>query len=93
MERYQPGRTFVTASEVSALLNISRSTIYSWCLFGKVDGINPTGKCLRIFSRSLEEFLESRMYRKNLAAPRRSLVLIRDARSGPREGSISQEVL
>ena len=56
-----PARTFLKPSEASALFNVPLDTIYFWYRMGNIDGFNVNGKCLRIFSASLQEFLGSRV--------------------------------
>jgi len=58
-----PVRSLLKPSEVAARLNIPLSTIYFWYRMGNISGINVNGRCLRIFTRSLQEFLESRISR------------------------------
>jgi hypothetical protein len=53
-------KTLLKPSEASAHFNIPLSTIYFWYQVGNIDGINVSGRCLRIFSKSLQEFLGSR---------------------------------
>jgi len=56
-----PTRSLLKVSEASARFNVALRTIYFWYRKGKIDGINVNGKCLRIFSASLREFLRSRI--------------------------------
>jgi hypothetical protein len=57
-------QTLMRPSEAASLFNIPLRTIYFWYGAGKIDGINVNGKCLRIFSKSLQEFLGSRCSRE-----------------------------
>ena len=64
MRRGEPlGKTFLKPSEASARFNVPLPTIYFLYRMGNIYGINVNGKCLRIFSESLQEFLESRLSR------------------------------
>ncbi|MGA2108526.1 MAG: helix-turn-helix domain-containing protein [Syntrophorhabdales bacterium] len=56
-ERDQLQKTLLTPAEASALSNVSLRTIYFWYRTGNIKGINVNGKCLRIFSKSICEFL------------------------------------
>ncbi len=56
-----PTRSLLRPSEASVRFNVPLSTIYFWYRMGNIVGINVNGKCLRIFSKSLQEFLESRI--------------------------------
>jgi len=53
-------KTLLTPAEASALFNVSLRTIYFWYRTGNIRGINLNGKCLRIFSKSIYQFLRSR---------------------------------
>ena len=53
-------RTLLKPDEASARFNVSLRTIYFWYRIGNIKGTNVNGKCLRIFSKSLLEFLGSR---------------------------------
>lgn len=59
MENIQT-KSFLTPSEAAARSQVPRRTIYTWCLLGRIDCININGKCLRIRSTSLSEFLKAR---------------------------------
>ncbi len=62
MKRGDPiQKTLLKPSEASAYFNIPLSTIYYWYQIGNIDGIKVNGRCLRIFSKSLQEFLELRI--------------------------------
>ena len=54
-------KTLLKPREASAHFDIPLSTIYFWYRMGNIDGIKVNGRCLRIFSKSLQEFLESRI--------------------------------
>ncbi len=54
-------KTLMKASEASTYFNIPLSTIYFWYRMGNIDGIKVNERCLRIFSKSLQEFLGSRI--------------------------------
>ncbi len=58
--RYQLQKTLLTPAEASALFNVSVRTIYFWYRTGNIKGINVNGKCLRIFGKSIREFLRLR---------------------------------
>ena len=58
-ERDQLPKTLLTPAEASALSNVSLRTIYFWYRTGNIKGINVNGKCLRIFRKSICEFLRS----------------------------------
>ena len=58
--RDQLRKTLLTPAEASALFNVSLRTIYFWYRTGNIKGINVNGKCLRIFSKSISEFLRSK---------------------------------
>ncbi len=60
-----PRRTLLKPKEASARFNIPVHTIYFWCEIGSVESIKVTGKCLRIFSDSLQKFLASKIYGKS----------------------------
>lgn len=53
-------KTLIKPSEASAGFNIPLPTIYFWYRMGSIKGIKVNERCLRIFSKSLREFLESR---------------------------------
>jgi hypothetical protein len=53
-------QTLMRPSEAAAHFDVPLRTIYFWYRVGKIDGINVNGKCLRIFSKSLQEFLGTR---------------------------------
>lgn len=55
-----PVPTLMKPSEASARFNIPLATIYFWHRVGNIHGVNLNGRCLRIFSKSLLEFLGSR---------------------------------
>jgi excisionase family DNA binding protein len=57
-------KTFLRPREASAYTGVPLGTIYSWYAAGKINGINVNGKSLRIFSKSLFEFLESQPLKK-----------------------------
>ncbi len=59
-EREQLQKTLLTPAEASARFNVSLRTIYFWYRTGSIKGINVNGKCLRIFSKSISEFLRSK---------------------------------
>jgi hypothetical protein len=58
--RDQLQKTLLTPAEASALFNVSVRTIYFWYRTGNIKGINVNGKCLRILSKSIREFLRSK---------------------------------
>jgi hypothetical protein len=58
--RDQLQNTLLTPAESSALFNVSVRTIYFWYRTGNIKGINVNGKCLRILSKSIREFLRSK---------------------------------
>ena len=58
-----PARTLLKPSEASAYFNVPLPTIYFWYRMGDIDGVKMNGKCLRIFSASLRDFLGSRSAR------------------------------
>jgi hypothetical protein len=65
-----PARTLLRPSEASARFNIPLSTIYLWYQMGNIDGVKVNERCLRIFSKSLQEFLGSRIsHGENLISP------------------------
>jgi excisionase family DNA binding protein len=53
-------KTLLKPSEASAYFGIPLGTIYYWHQAGNIDAINVNGRCLRIFSRSLQQFLASK---------------------------------
>ena len=53
-------KTFLKPSEASAHFNIPLPTIYFWYQMGNIDGVNVSGRCFRILSKSLQAFLVSR---------------------------------
>jgi predicted site-specific integrase-resolvase len=52
-----PARTLLKPSEASTRFNVPLPTIYFWYRVGNIHGINVNGRCLRIYSASLEAFL------------------------------------
>jgi len=58
--RDQLQKTLLTPAEASALFNVSVRTIYFWYRTGNIKGINVNGKCLRILSKSIREFVRSK---------------------------------
>jgi hypothetical protein len=56
-------RTLLKPSEASAHFNVPLPTIYFWYRMGNIDGAKVHGRCLRIFSASLRDFLGSRITR------------------------------
>jgi len=56
-----PQKTLLKPSEASAHFSIPVATIYFWYRIGNIDGIKVNGRCLRIFSTWLKEFLELRV--------------------------------
>ena len=50
-------KTLLTPNEASRRFNVPLRTIYFWYRTGNVTGVNLNGKCLRIFSASIQEFL------------------------------------
>jgi excisionase family DNA binding protein len=57
-------KTFLKPSEASQYFRVSLGTIYLWYGQGKIEGIKVNGKCLRIYRRSLQALLDSRMQTK-----------------------------
>jgi excisionase family DNA binding protein len=53
-------KTLLKPREASTCFNIPVSTIYFWYRTGNIRGVKVNGTCLRIFSKSLHEFLRSR---------------------------------
>jgi hypothetical protein len=53
-----PARTFLKASEVSSLFNVSPQTVYFWHKMGQIQGIKVCGS-LRIYSNSLTGLLST----------------------------------
>ena len=53
-------KSFLRPSEAAARFHVPLRTIYTWCLLGRIKCINVKGRCLRIHSGSLSEFLGAR---------------------------------
>ena len=53
-------KTLLTPNEASLRFNVPLRTIYTWYRIGNIKGVNVNGKCLRIFSTSIQEFLRSK---------------------------------
>jgi predicted site-specific integrase-resolvase len=53
-------KSFLKPSEAAARFHVPLRTIYTWCLLGQIDCINVNGRCLRVHSKSLSEFLGAR---------------------------------
>jgi excisionase family DNA binding protein len=51
--RGSPDRPTVSVKEASALVDVSRRTIYNWIEAGKVEYVRPVGGSIRIFTDSL----------------------------------------
>lgn len=64
-------KTLLTPNQAAAYFKVPLRTIYVWYQLGKIDGINVNGKTLRLFSKSLVEFLESRI--RKVGKPKESL--------------------
>ncbi len=65
-------KTLLKIGEASAYFNRPRATIYFWYQMGYIDGTNLSGRSLRIFSRSLREFLDSKTPRRSRPSSRGS---------------------
>ena len=48
-----PERRLLRPTEVAAFFAVSARTIYQWYDEGKLDGVKPSGKVLRIFRESV----------------------------------------
>lgn len=72
MSHTPPAQTLLKPSEASVRFNIPLPTIYFWYRVGTIDGVNVNGRCLRIYSASLQEFLGSRIPRGKAAMMRSS---------------------
>ncbi len=72
MEEDKPdNKTLIKPAEAAARFHVPVGTIYTWHQLGKIDGIKLNGRSLRIFTKSLCAFLESRKKKTGEQAPHR----------------------
>jgi excisionase family DNA binding protein len=64
-------KTLLTPIEASQWLSVSVRTIYWWYAMGKIDGINITGRTLRIFRTSLQRLTEMKVLETNASVKSR----------------------
>jgi len=53
-------KSFLKPSEAAARFHVPLPTIYTWCLLGRIDCVKVNGTCLRVYTKSLSEFLGAR---------------------------------
>ena len=70
MEKDDPLRkTLLKPSEASAYFGIPLPTIYYWYQTGNIDAVKVNGRCLRIFNKSLQQFLVSKQSDRGVTGP------------------------
>jgi len=55
-----PNKSFLRPDEIAGIFGVTVRTVYDWHSEGKLEGLNPTGKCLRFERPVVINFMLSR---------------------------------